>query len=43
MRDWEAIAAALAHENDQLTAELVRHGWTIDCTRCAALIDGADK
>lgn len=34
--DW----ADLEQEIANLRAEIIRHGWSIDCPRCAALIDG---
>lgn len=39
---WEKLAAVLARDNSALADELVRHGWTQDCDRCAALIEPDD-
>jgi hypothetical protein len=28
-------------EIERLRREVILHGWTVDCSRCAALIDGS--
>jgi hypothetical protein len=30
-------------ENERFRAEIVRHGWSVDCSRCAALVDGVEE
>lgn len=41
-RLWKATADRLAEENERLKEEIARHGWSVDCSRCAALTDGPD-